>query len=118
MSRHHIRLSHCGGAIVVVAGYDRPLRQLFLQVLRDEDGRHTCEDDILYDSLHEPALDWGVISTLTDKLVMLDIEVPESLIEAVCVLGSVFQHRQPRGSTPCRPAAGSADGRLSASAAR
>ncbi len=83
MSRHHVRLSHGGGAIVVVAGYDRPLRQLFLQVLRDEDGRHTCEDDILYDSLHEPALDWGVISTLTDKLVMLDIEVPESLIEAV-----------------------------------
>jgi hypothetical protein len=56
MSRHHIRLSHCGGAIVVVAGYDRPLRQLFLQVLRDEESRPTCEDDILYDSLHEPAL--------------------------------------------------------------
>ena len=83
MSRHHIRLSHCGGAIVVVAGHDRPLRQLFLQVLRDEDGKLTCEDDILYDSLHEPALDWGVISTLTHKLVMLDIAVPESLIEAV-----------------------------------
>lgn len=83
MSRHHVRLSHCGGAIVVVAGYDRPLCQLFLQVLRDEDGTPTCEDDILYDSLHESALDWGVISTLTDKLVMLDIEVPEGLIEAV-----------------------------------
>ncbi|MBS4020125.1 MAG: hypothetical protein KGZ68_18020 [Dechloromonas sp.] len=83
MSRHHIRLSHCGGTIVVVAGYDRPLRQLFLQVLRGEDGRLTCEDDILYDSLHEPALDWGVISTLTDKLLMLDITVPQSLIEAV-----------------------------------
>ena len=83
MSRHHVRLSHCGGAIVVVAGYDRPLRQLFLQVLRDEDGRPTSEDDILYDSLHEPALDWGVISTLTDKLVTLGIAVPESLIEAV-----------------------------------
>ena len=39
MSRHHVRLSHCGGSIVVVAGYDRPLRHLFLQVLRDEDGR-------------------------------------------------------------------------------
>lgn len=83
MSRHHIRLSHCGGTIVVVARYDRPLCQLFLQVLRDKDGRHACEDDILYDSLHEPALDWGVISTLIDKLVMLGIAVPESLIEAV-----------------------------------
>ena len=50
-------------------------------MLRDGDGRLTCEDDILYESLHEPALDWGVIGTLTDKLVMLDIAVPESLIK-------------------------------------
>ena len=83
MSRHHVRLSHCGSAIVVVAGYDRPLRQMFLQVLRDEDGRLACEDDILYDSLHEPALDWTMISTLTGKLHALGIEVPASLIEAV-----------------------------------
>jgi len=83
MSRHHIRLMHQGQPVLVVAGYDRPLRQLFLQVLRDEDGRLTYEDDILYDSLHEPALNWGVVSTLTDKLVMLDIAVPESLVEAV-----------------------------------
>ena len=83
MSRHHIRLSHCGGSSVVVAGYDRPLRPQFLQVLRDEEGRPTCKDDILYDSLHEPALDWAVIGTLSDKLVTLGIAVPESLIEAV-----------------------------------
>ena len=83
MSRHHIRLPHCGGAIVVVAGYDRPLRQLFLQVLRDAEGRPTGEDDVLYDSLHEPALDWSIIGTLTDKLATLGIAVPESLIEAV-----------------------------------
>ncbi len=57
MSRHYVRLSHRGGAIVVVAGYDRPLSQLFLQVLRDEEGRPMCADDVLYDSLHEPALD-------------------------------------------------------------
>jgi hypothetical protein len=68
---------------VVVAGYDRPLRQLFLQVLRDAEGRPTCDDDILYDSLHDPALDWRLIGTLTDKLVTLGIAVPDSLIEAV-----------------------------------
>ena len=82
MSRHHIRLPHCGGAIVVVAGYDRPLRQLFLQVLRDPEGSPTCKDDVLYDSLHERALDWCIIGTLTDKLATLGIAVPESLIEA------------------------------------
>ena len=58
-------------------------RQLFLQVLRDAEGRPTCDDDILYDSLHEPALDWSLIGTLSDKLVTLGIAVPESLIEAV-----------------------------------
>jgi hypothetical protein len=56
MSRHHVRLSHCGGEIVVVSGHDRPLSQLFLLVLRDE-GRPMCEDDVLYDSLHQSALD-------------------------------------------------------------
>ena len=70
---------------MVVAGYDRPLRQLFLEVLRDEEGRPTCEDDVLYDSLHAPALNWSDISTLTDKLAALGIAVPESLIEAVYV---------------------------------
>ena len=83
MSRHHIRISHCCGAIVVVAGYDRALSQPFLQVLRDEEGRPMCEDDVLYDSLHEPALDWSIIGTLTDKLATLGIAVPETLIEAV-----------------------------------
>jgi hypothetical protein len=41
------------------------------------------DDDIVYDSLHEPALDWTVIGTLTDKLTALGICVPEKLIEAV-----------------------------------
>ena len=30
MSRHHIRLMHQDQPILVVAGYDRPLRELFL----------------------------------------------------------------------------------------
>ncbi|OJW47143.1 MAG: hypothetical protein BGO63_06820 [Candidatus Accumulibacter sp. 66-26] len=63
MSRHHIQLSQCGRAIVVVAGCDRPLRQLFLPVLRDEESRPTYKDDTLYDSLHDPAIDWTSAST-------------------------------------------------------
>ena len=58
------------------------MRQLFLQVLRDAEGSPTCKDDVRYDSLHEPALDWSIIGTLTDKLATLGIAVPESLIEA------------------------------------
>ena len=86
MIRHRIRRSHYGRAIVVVAGYDRPLRRLFLQVLRccaTRTSRSTCADDILHDRLHEPALDWSAIDTLTDKFAALGIVVPESLIEDV-----------------------------------
>ncbi len=52
-------------------------------MLRDEDSRSTCADDILHDRLHEPALDWSAIDTLTDKFAALGIVVPESLIEDV-----------------------------------
>lgn len=83
MSRHYIRLMHEGRAVLVVAGYDRPLRELFLQVFLYRENQPTDEDDILYDSLHEPALDWTMISTLTGKLHALGIEVPASQIEAV-----------------------------------
>jgi len=83
MSRHHIRLMHQGQPVLVVAGYDLPLHELFLQVFLRQGAGSAGEDDILYDSLHEPALDWRLIGTLTDKLVTLGIAVPESLIEAV-----------------------------------
>ena len=83
MSRHHIRLMHQGQPVLVVAGYDRPLRELFLQVFLCQESGPAGDDDIVYDSLHEPALDWTVIGTLTDKLTALGICVPEKLIEAV-----------------------------------
>ena len=83
MSRHHIQFMHECRPILVVAGYDRPLHELFLQVFLYRESHSTDEDDSLYDSLHEPALDWTMISTLTGKLHALRIEVPASLIEAV-----------------------------------
>ncbi len=83
MSRHHIQLMHAGRPILVVAGYDRPLHELFLQVFCYRTNLPTGENEIIYDSLHEPALDWTVIGTLTGKLDALGIEVPANLIEAV-----------------------------------
>ena len=83
MSRHHIRLMHQGQPVLVVAGYDLPLHELFLQVFLCQESGPAGDDDIVYDSLHEPALDWTVIGTLTDKLTALGICVPEKLIEAV-----------------------------------
>ena len=83
MSRHHIRLMHEGRAVLVVAGYDRPLHELFLQVFRCQENVLPGEDEIVYDSLHEPALDWTAIGTLTGKLEALGIKVPATMIEAV-----------------------------------
>lgn len=40
MSRHHIQHMHEERAVLVVAGYDRPLRELFLQILR-------CQENVL-----------------------------------------------------------------------
>lgn len=83
MSRHHIWLMHQGRPVLVVAGYDRPLRELFLQVFLCQESGSAGEDDIVYNSLHEPALDWTVIGTLTEKINAFGIFVPEELIEAV-----------------------------------
>ncbi len=83
MSRHHIRLMHEGQTVLVVAGYDRPLRELFLQVFRCQENVFPGEDEIIYDSLNEPGLDWTDIGTLTVKLSKLEIGVPQALIEAV-----------------------------------
>lgn len=67
----------------MVAGYDRPLNDLFLQVLGHEDARAAVEECVLYSSLREPQRDWTDINTVSDKLTELGIEVPDSLLEAV-----------------------------------
>ena len=84
MSRHHVR-ARCGDqSVLVVAGYDRPLRELFLQVLVDAGADAAAEDQFLYASLHEPWRDWTDLSTLTGQLATLGIAVPDSLVQAVC----------------------------------
>ena len=56
MSRHNIRLMYAGRAVLVVAGYDRPLRELFLQVFRCQENVLPGEDEIVYDRLDEHAI--------------------------------------------------------------
>ncbi|MBS0316070.1 MAG: hypothetical protein JSR49_02980 [Proteobacteria bacterium] len=40
MSRHLLHLMHQGRKLTVVAGYDRPLRELYLHVIHDNDADH------------------------------------------------------------------------------
>ncbi|HCE27544.1 MAG TPA: hypothetical protein DET46_00965 [Comamonadaceae bacterium] len=82
MSRHILRLVHEGRNRTVVAGYDRPLRTLFLHVLQD--GEADSRDEVLiYDSELEPELDWSDVNVVADKLTALGIEPPAGLIEGI-----------------------------------
>ena len=83
VSQHCVHTRYRNRAVVVVAGYDRPLRDLFLQVLGPDDEDLSTEERVLYTSLQEPARDWTDINTVADKLAELAINVPISLLEAV-----------------------------------
>lgn len=90
MSRHSASARYQERNVAVVAGYDRPLNTLFLQVL-DEDGACSSPGEgIHYSSLQEPQLDWTDINVVAAKLAELGIEVPDSMLEAV-YLDQLFQ---------------------------
>lgn len=74
---------HEGRPILEVAGYDRPQRKLFLLVFRCQENVLAAEDEIVYDSLYEPEVDWTDIGMLTEKFSKLEICVPKELIETV-----------------------------------
>lgn len=83
MSRHITRSHHNGKPVLVVAGYDRPLRELFLNVILEasDTAPKNAAEAFVYDSLEEPQKDWTDINTLSETLKCLGIEVPPSLIE-------------------------------------
>ena len=83
MSRHHVQACHGERNALVVAGYDRPLRELFLQVLVERSGPPAADEEIVYASLNDPWRDWTNIATVTEQLERLGIEVPRSLMQAV-----------------------------------
>jgi len=83
VSQHSVLTHFRNRPVVVVSGYDRPLNDLFLQVLSQENDPEAMEECILYSSLDKPQHDWTDINTVEDKLAELGIEVPDSLLEAV-----------------------------------
>lgn len=81
MSRHSTRTSYQGQPVIVVAGYDRPLRELFLHVIRETQGvSGEAAEQFLYDSLDEPQSDWTDINTLVETLGRLCIAIPDSMV--------------------------------------
>lgn len=89
MSRHLAELSGPEGPISLVAGFDRPLKLFFLQAWQGGASPMHGSTGLLYDSLHEPELDWSNIGTLEQRVMDLGIEAPVAMIEAI-YLDQVF----------------------------
>jgi hypothetical protein len=83
MSRHLLHLIHQDRKLIVVAGYDRPLQELFLHVIDDNNASPHQEETFVYDSLDDAGQDWTDINTMVDRLAALGIEPPASLIEGI-----------------------------------
>jgi hypothetical protein len=80
MSQHHFASLLDGHPVLVVAGYDRPLRELFVNVYHgaDDGGEET-----LYSSIRDPARDWADPWTVLARLAELHIAVPATLLRAL-----------------------------------
>ena len=83
VSQHCAHTRYRNRAVVVVAGYYRPLRDLFLQVLGPDDEDLSTEERVLYTSLQEPLLDWTDIATLRTKVAELGLRLPAKLVDEV-----------------------------------
>ncbi|MFY9511263.1 MAG: hypothetical protein WAQ05_09865 [Rubrivivax sp.] len=83
MSRHQTLVRIGGRELLVVAGYDRPTKEVFLQVLVDDIDDPAADDAPLYSSLTDPHRDWRDAGTLVRVLDELGLVVPRSLLDAV-----------------------------------
>jgi len=83
MSRHSTLARYQGHEVIVVAGYDRPLDEVFLQVFHTSAEDGFSEECPIYCSIDEPLLDWCDVSTIAGKLLILRIDIPASLLDEV-----------------------------------
>lgn len=84
MSRHVTSAMHQGQPVTVVAGYDRPLSELYVYVVRETpDAPAGAKEQFIFNSLYEPRLDWTEIDTLIGALDRLGIAVPERMLAEI-----------------------------------
>ncbi len=83
MSRHSVQARYQGREVLVVAGYDRPLDDVFLQVFDTHALGPDGGETVIYCSINEPQLDWREVGTIADKLASLGIEVPSTMLACV-----------------------------------
>jgi hypothetical protein len=80
MSQHHFTTTLDGRPTLVVAGYDRPLDDLFLTVFDlSADG----DDELLFTSLVDKQHDWADPAILLASLARLRLPVPATFLAAI-----------------------------------
>lgn len=85
MSRHSAHARYQGRVVLVVAGYDRPLDEVFLQVFGSDGPGQRNDEWLIYSSINEPYCDWSTVDTIAAKLDCLGIVVPATMLECVCL---------------------------------
>ncbi|MCD9026806.1 hypothetical protein LDO26_01065 [Luteimonas sp. BDR2-5] len=83
MSRHVVRSVRQDAPVYVVAGYDRPLHSLYLQVWEDPDAHSRLDNVVIYASHLDPRRDWSDIDSVVDALAALSVPVPGTFIDAI-----------------------------------
>jgi len=69
--------------VLVIAGYDRSHRTLYLQVWEDPQAHSRRDQEVLYASHLDVHRDWSDVSSVADALDALAITVPGSFIQAL-----------------------------------
>lgn len=83
MSRHSFDTRHEGRRVRIVAGYDRPLDEFFLQILLAPPADDAAQDEFVFTSLCEPGDDWSDPQTLTARLAKMGIDPPATFLPAI-----------------------------------
>lgn len=89
MSRHIVRTHRDQLPVRVEAGYDRPLRALYVQVWEAPDRHHPWDQSVLYASHLDRRRDWSDVQSVAEVLDKLHIAVPDEfyggLLEDQCL---------------------------------
>ncbi|WP_437610063.1 hypothetical protein [Erwinia sp. V71] len=87
MSRHYFNTFHKGFPIIVVLGWDRPMRYFFLTIEKPaeliDDAMQVEDDHFLYSNLHEADPFGHDLDYYREVLRYFQIAVPESLFTEV-----------------------------------
>lgn len=83
MSRHIVHTHRDQVPVRVEAGYDRPLRALYVQVWEAPNLQHPWDRSVLYASHLDLRRDWSDVESVAEVLDKLHVPVPDRLYDGL-----------------------------------